>query len=441
MIRPVFVVLALAFAFASGASPARAEINILSVTSPGGIEAWLYEDHTIPILTIAASFLGGPALDPEGREGVMSLMTALLDEGAGELDSSAFSTALEDLAAQIDFSASGDDIRLSLTTLTETRDAATSLLRLALTEPRFDAEPVERLRGQTLALIEQDDADPETQAYLAFYAQAFPDHPYGRQSTGTQSSVTAISVGDLRAAHKAALTREHLRVAVVGNISPVELGSLLDDVFGALPEAGPGLPAVVAPHLSGKTTVIDFDTPQSVVFFGNAGMLVHDPDFIPAMLMDYVLGGGSLGTRLNEEMRVKRGLTYGVGTYLASGEFGSLYMGSFSSSNERVADAIRILRSEWGHMAESGLSAAELAKAKRYLTGEFPLRFDGSGNIAAQLLGLQLAGRDLGYINRRSDLIEAVTVQDTARVARRLLTPNELTMVIAGRPEGLGPDN
>jgi zinc protease len=438
MIRSALVVLAVTLA--SAASTARAEIEIVSVTSPGRIEAWLYEDHTLPILTIAASFLGGHGFDPEGREGTTSLMAALLNEGAGELDSTAFSTAVEDLAAQIGFAAGDDEVQLYATMLTETRDATLDLVRLALTEPRFDTEPVERLRAQTLATIQQSDADPRARAFTIFYAQAFPGHPYGRPTQGTEASVTAINVDGLRAAREAVLTREHLRIAVVGDITPGELGPLLDLVFGALPEAGPELPPVVAPQLSGKTTVIDFDTPQSVVMFGNAGFLSGDPDFIPAMLLDYILGGGSLGTRLGVEMRVKRGLTYGVNTWLAPGRFGGLYLGWFSSSNERVGEALRILRNEWARVARHGVTDAELAGAKRYLTGEYPLRFQGNANIATQLLGLQLSGLDADYVNRRSNLIETVTAADVARVARRLVQPDALTLVIAGRPEGIAAD-
>ena len=437
MIRAALTVLALAFAF--GTSAARAEINVVAVTSPGGIEAWLYEEHSIPILTIDASFLGGAGFDPAGREGTTTLMSALLDEGAGDLDSAAFSTAREDIVARIGFNTSDDDLRLSASMLTETRDRAIDLLRLALTEPRFDPEPVERIRAQTLASIQQSDADPQTRANFAFYADAFPGHPYGRPTQGTAASVAAITVEDLRAAHKAALTREHLRVAVVGDITPAELGPLLDRVFGALPATGPALPPVAAPHLSGKTTVIDVDTPQSVVVFGDGGILDEDPDIIPAMVMDHILGGGALSTRLGDEIRVKRGLSYGINTWLASGHFGGLYMGTFSSSNEHVAEAIGLLREEWKRMADEGVSEAELAAAKRYLTGEFPLRFDGNDQISRQLLGLQLIGADLGYINRRNDLVEAVTQADIARVARRLLQPDQLTMVIAGRPEGLAP--
>lgn len=432
---------AFVLALATGASVARAEIDVVAVTSPGGIEAWLYEDHSLPILTVDASFLGGATLDPEGRRGTAALMAALLDEGAGALDSTAFATAIEDLAAGIAFSASDDDVRLSATMLTDTRDAVIDLLRLALTEPRFDGEPVERLRAQTLASIRQDDTDPRSRAVTELYARTFAGHPYGSPTRGSAESVAAITVADLHAVREAALTRDRLRVAVVGDITPEALGPVLDRIFGALPETGPALPPVVEPQLSGTTTVLDFDTPQSMVLFANAGILADDPDIIPATVMDYVLGGGGLGTRLSEEIRVRRGLSYGAYTWLASGRFGALYMGTFSTSNRQAAQAIGVLRDEWARMAEGGITEAELASAKRYLTGEFPLRFNGSESIAAQLLALQVAGQDVDYVNRRSALIEAVTVEDVARVARRLLVPDALTLVIAGRPEGISADN
>lgn len=433
MIRAVLLAFLLAV---SGGVPARAEIHVVPVTSPGGIEAWLYEDHSLPILTIGASFLGGAVLDPEGKRGTANLMADLLDEGAGTLDSAAFATALEDIGAQIGFSASDDAVNLGAGMLTESRDATLDLLRLALTEPRFDREPLERIRAQILGGIRQSDADPQARAYHTFYEEAFPDHPYGLPSEGTAASVATITADDLRAARAALLTRAHLEVAVVGDITPQALGPVLDRVFGDLPAAGPDLPAVTEPRMTGETTVIDFDTPQSVVFFGNAGIATDDPDRVPAMIVDYVLGGG-MSARLSREIRVERGLTYGASTWLASGRFGSLYMGTFSSSNDQVGEAVGLLRDQWARMAADGPTDAELDGAKRYLTGAFPLRFNGSANIASELLALQVGGLDVGYVNRRSDLIEAVTASDAARVARRLVVPEDLTLVIAGRPKGI----
>jgi zinc protease len=216
---------------------------------------------------------------------------------------------------------------------------------------------------------------------------------------------------------------------------------VLDRLFGGLPATGPELPPVVQPALAGGTTIIDLDIPQSVVMFGHGGLMRDDPDFIPAFVLDHILGGGGFGSRLTEELREKRGLTYGIYTWLAPGDFGALYMGSFSTANANAGEALELVRAEWARMAEAGVSEAELEDAKRYLTGAYPLRFDGNARIAGQLIGLQTAGLDIDYVNIRNDLVEAVTREDIARVAARLLDPAALTTVIVGRPEGLPAGN
>lgn len=417
------------------AFPALA-IEIQPVTSPGGITVWLSEDHSIPMLTLEGSFRGGAALDPEGKEGAATLMSALLDEGSGDLDASAFAEARESLATRISFDASRDDIAVSARMLTENRDASAELIATALTEPRFDPDAVERVRGQLLSKLRSDETDPRALVGRAFFDAAFPGHTYSRPTDGTIASVTALDTGDLRAAETATLTRDRLSLAVVGDITPAELGPLVDKIFGALPASGPDLPPVATPALAGGIEVIDLDVPQSVVAFGVPGIPRDDPDFIPAFMMDYILGGGG-ESRLNEEVREKRGLTYGINTYLAPNDFGSLYMGHFASANARVGEAIDIVRAEWTRMAEEGVTEAELDAAKRYVTGAYPLRFSGAENIAGQLLRIQVAGLGLDYVNRRNGLVEEVTVADVSRVARRLLRPDLLTFVVVGRPENV----
>lgn len=325
--------------------------------------------------------------------------------------------------------------------LTENRDASIALLRDALVHPRFDPAAVERVRGQLLSNIRSDAADPDAISAKAFYSAAFPGHPYGRPNDGTLDSVTALQVSDLQSAHAAALVRDRLRLAVVGDITPAELGPLLDELFGGLPASGPALPPVMQPKLEGSLSVIDFDVPQSVVLFGQPGIARDDPDFIPAYLMDYILGGGGFGSRLTDEVREKRGLTYGISTWLAPNDFGWLYMGGFASANARVGEAIDIVRSEWKRMAEGGVTPEELDAAKRYLTGAYPLRFDGDENIASQLLRIQTSGLDIDYVNRRNALVEAVTAEDIARVARRMLQPDALTFVVVGKPQGVTATN
>ncbi len=423
------------------ALPARAEIEITEVVSPGGITAWLYEEHSIPILAIEASFLGGAALDPEGREGAVSLMTALLEEGAGELDATGFAEAREAVAARFGFSSSRDDVSVSAEMLTEFRDESLALFAAALTEPRFDETAFARVQAQIVSALRSEETDPDTLAGDAFYARAFPGHPYGRPAGGTPETMAALTLDDVRAAHEAALVRDRLRVAVVGDITAEELGPILDDLFGALPASGPALPEVVAPALDGSVEVIDLDIPQSVVMFGQPGIPRDDPDFIPAFVMDHMLGGGGFGSRLTEELREKRGLTYGIYTWLAPGDFGALYAGRFSSANDRVAEAIDLVRTEWLRMATEGVSEAELEASKRYLTGAYPLRFASNGSIAGQLLGLQTAGLDRDYVNERNALVEAVTVDDIRRVAQRILAPDQLSWTVVGRPEGVEATN
>lgn len=425
----------------AAALPARAEIDIVPVTSPGGITAWLVEDQTIPIITIEASFRGGAVLDSPETAGATNLMAALLEEGAGDMTATEFARAREDLAARFSFEGRLDSVSVSAEMLAENRDASVDLLRAALIEPRFDAGAFERVRAQVVASLRSDETDPQTIASRAFFAKAFDGHPYAQPVDGTLGSVAALEVEDMREAHRNALVRDRLFVAVVGAITPEELAPLLDRLFGDLPVGGPALPEIATPTLDGSTTVIDLDIPQSVVAFGQPGIARDDPDFIPAFVLDHILGGGGFGSRLTEEIREKRGLTYGIGTYLAPYDFGWLYQGEFSSANGRVAEALDILRAEWARIAEEGVSEEELEAAKQFLTGAYPLRFDGNARIASQLLGLQTAALGLEYVNTRNDQVNAVTVEQIARVAKRLVQPEALTTVVVGRPEGVAPTN
>jgi zinc protease len=421
--------------------PARAEIEITPVTSPGGITAWLYEDHTIPIVTLEASFRGGASVEDPEQAGVTSLMASLLSEGAGDLDASAFAEATESLASSMSFSASADGVSVSMTTLAENLDESFQLLRSALTEPSFDPDAFARTQARQLATLRADASDPNRIAARAFYADAFPGHPYATPADGLPETVEALDREAVIAAHGRALTRDRLMVAVVGAIEPEDLALRLDEVFGALPEEGPPLPEPAEAEIAGSVSVIDLGIPQSVVMFGHSGIPRDDEDFIPAFVMDHILGGGGFGSRLTEEIRERRGLTYGIYTYLAPGDYGWLYLGSFSASNERVAEAVALVRAEWARLAAEGVTEEELDAAKRYLTGAYPLRFDGNARIASQLLGLQTAGLGIDYVNERNALVEAVTTEDIARVADRILDPEMLTFVVVGRPEGLEATN
>ncbi|QDL93649.1 insulinase family protein [Paroceanicella profunda] len=423
------------------ALPLSAATDIEEVTSPGGIKAWLVQEHSIPIISLEISFAGGSALDPAGKEGAGNLSMALLEEGAGDRDAVAFARAAEGIGAQFGFSSGADSASVSASMLTENRDASVALLHDALTAPRFGEEAVERVRAQVLSGLRSDETDPQSIASKTFRELVFPDDPYGRSTDGTIESVTALTAADLRAAHDAMLVRSRARIGVVGDITPEELGKMLDTLFEGLPQDGPALPGHVEPNLTGGTTVQAFDTPQSVVVFAQKGIDRHDPDFFPAYVLNHILGGGGFSSRLTEEVREKRGLTYGVYSYLAGYDRANLWMGGVASANDRVGKAIEVIKAEWARMAQGGVTDRELQDAKTYLTGAYPLRFDSNSKIADILVGVQEEGLGIDYTTKRNDYVNAVTKEDIARVAKRLMTPDGLRFVVVGKPEGVTASN
>ena len=420
------------------ALPAHAEVKIEEVTSPGGITAWMVEDHSIPFTALELRFRGGTSLDAEGKRGAIYLMTATLEEGAGDLDARAYATELESLSASFDYDAGDDSVAISARFLSENRDAAMDLLRETIHQPRFDQEAVDRVRAQVLSGLASDAKDPQSIASDAFAAMAFGDHPYGSSAKGTIESVSALTREDMLAAHDAVFARDRVYVAAVGDITPEDLGTLLDDLLGDLPETGAPIPGPATIDIPGGETVIPFDTPQSVAVFGQRGIAREDDDFFAAYVMNQILGSGGFESRLMTEVREKRGLTYGVYSYLNPKDLGATYMGGVSSSNDRVREAMEVIRAEWQRMADEGVTQEELDAAKTYLTGAYPLRFDGNARIASIMVWMQMQGLPTDYITTRNDKVEAVTQADIQRVAKRLLDPEHLHFVIVGQPTDAG---
>jgi zinc protease len=397
-------------------------VEIERVVSPLGIEAWLVEDDTVPLVAMSFAFIGGAAQDPAERPGVANMLSGLLDEGAGDLDSKAFQAALDEFSIDISFDASRDAFAGSLKTLVENRDQAARLLRLALTTPRFDIDPVERIRAQIVAGIRSDESDPDSIAGETLIKAAFPDHPYGRPLEGTLDTVAAITVDDLRTFHRRTIARDNLRIAVVGAIDATSLARLLDDVFGSLP-AKAELSSVpdIEPASSERVDVV-MDIPQTVLSLAGKGITRSDPDFISASVATLILGGGGLSSRLYHEVREKRGLAYSVGIGLHVYDHAGLVVGGTKTRADQADNVVALIEAEIARFASEGPTEEELAKAKGYLIGSYALRFTTSTRIAGQLLAIQLDNLGIDYIDRRKDLIAAVTVDDVRRVAKRLFS-------------------
>lgn len=432
--------LALAAAvFVLYAVPAKAT-QIERVVSPGGIKAWLVEDHLNPIVSLHLAFRGGSALDPKGKEGLANMVSTLLDEGAGDLDSKTFQQTLEDNSITLRFSAARDSFGARVQVLTEYRDLAFDLLRQAMTQPRFDAEPVSRLRAQLLANLRHESEDADAIAGKTLMKTLYPDHPYGRPTGGTPDSVAAIQVADMRAFVKERLALDTLAIGVVGNITAKELAPLLDKTFGTLPaKAAPWKVPEVAPKTAGRTIVVEKPLKQSNILFADRGLMRKDPDFYAAYVMNHILGGGGFTSRLYSEVREKRGLAYSVYTYLHPMDRSAIYAGGAGTANARVAETLEVVRGEWDKLAKDGVTEAELTAAKQYLTGSFPLRFTATERIASILVGMQTEDLGIDYLDKRNSYIEAVSLDDIRRVARKLLHPDDLTIVVVGEPKDVKP--
>jgi len=421
----------------SGVTASRAA-RVQHVVSKAGLEAWLVEDYAVPLVAMEFALEGGSTQDPDGRMGAASMMSGLMDEGAGDLDAQAFHNALDDKAIEISFSSDSDSFHGRLKTMSRNIDAAFALLKLAVNQPRFDTDAIERVRAQMLAGLRHEANDPDALAGKAWREMAFPGHAYGRPARGTQDSVAAITRDDLVSLHQRFMQRSGLKLAVVGAIDATKLAALLDDVFGGLPERT-SLTKIEAVTMQGLGTrkVIDVDVPQSTIRFGLPGIGLHDPDHIPAMVLNHILGGGVFSARLFKEVREKRGLAYSVHSQLASFRHTASFIGGTSTKNERAAESLSVIEEEIRKLAADGPSAEELEKAQKYLIGSYDLRFDTSTKIAGQLAHLQAEGLPVTWLDERNQLVANVTLGDMARVGERLFKGKELVVAVAGRPIGM----
>lgn len=428
----------LSIVFAVFALPVFAATDIQTLTTKRGIDAWLVEDHNIPFVALEIRIKGGTSIEPMDQRGIVNLMMGLLEEGSGEMDARAFSMARDSLAANFGYDAYSDAVSISARFLTENRDQAIALLRQSIVDPRFDQDAIDRVRGQVESIIQSQEKNPDEMVSRAWDSEAYGNHPYASQDIGTADTLATITATDLKDIHRDIMVQDRVIVSAVGDISAAELSDLIDDLLGDLPISSPlPFPDRAVIGLKSGVRVIPFETPQSVILFGSEGINRNDPDFFAAFVLNTIFGGGNFENRLMIELREKRGLTYGVGTYLSSRDYADLFVGKFATANDRVGEAIQVVQDVWRDIAANGVTQDELDQAKTYLTGAYPLRFDGNAKIANILIGMQYDGLTPDYVKNRNDVINAVSLQDVKRVAERVIQPEALRFMIVGSPQGL----
>lgn len=393
---------------------------------------WFQEDHTVPMVAVSISLPAGSIYDPATKPGLAAFAAYLFNEGAGNLTSSAYQDELARRAIQLTLSPDRDYFTLSFLTLTANAKDAFRLIGLALQRPRFDADAIARVRAQMLQSLQQEGEDPEALAARRFYEIFFAGHPYAHETGGTPAGLAAITAGDLKAFARTHWVRGGVKIAIAGDIDAATLTSLLKAAFEPLPAAAPPSPPRVTRFAGPTVTVVPMAVPQSAAMFGLPGILRSDRDYLAGYVANQIMGGGDFSSRLTSEVREKRGLTYGVSTNFGDFRVVGYIIGEVASKRESMSESLAVIRDVLKKYAQEGPSEAELADAKTYLTGSYPLAFSSNAGIAAQLNSFQREGLPIDYVSRRNGLINALTLADVQRAAQRLFNPARLTVVVAG---------
>jgi len=420
----------------SFATPSLAATKIQHLISPGGIEAWFVQDATVPLIAMEYAFGGGAAQDPADKPGVANMVASLIDEGSGDLDSKTFHERLDRRAIELSFSATRDYFRGSLRMLKDNKDEAFDLLHMALTSPHFDATDVERIRSQIISGLRRDTTNPNALAGRKFLEIAYGDHPYGRQASGTLESVPTITVADMKDYVRRVIAKDTLKIAVVGDVDPATLGKLLDQTFGGLPAKASltPVPDIVAAKPP-QRAFVPLDVPQTVISFGGPGIMRHDPNFMAAYVVNHIIGGGGLSSRLYHEVREKRGLAYSVYQTLLWMDHSALFIGNTGTRADRAGETLDAVEKEIRRMAEEGPTQQELDEAKSYLKGSQMLQLDTSSKLASGLLQYQLDRLPIDYLEKRNAIVDAVTLADAKAVAKRLWGQGLLTVIVGRAPQ------
>ncbi|WP_322518274.1 pitrilysin family protein [Rhodopseudomonas palustris] len=424
------------------AAPGFAAAKIQNLVTPGGIHAWFVQDATVPLISMEYSFGGGASQDPADKPGVGHMVANLLDEGSGDMDSATFHERLDRRAIELSYAVTRDTFRGSLRMLTENRDEAFGLLHTSLTAPRFEAKDVERIRAQLISTLRRQSLDPNTMATRKFLEVAFGNHPYGRPSTGTLESLPKVTIDDMKAYTGRVLAKDTLKIAVVGDVDAATLAKLLDDTFGSLPAKAQLTPvADIVASKPPQRSFVPLDVPQTVVMFGGPGLKRHDPDFMAGYVVNHILGGGSLSSRLYREVREKRGLAYSIYVSMLWMQHSALFTGATGTRADRATQSIEAIDAEIKRIADEGPTQQELDEAKSYLKGSQMLSLDTSAKLAQALLQYQNDGLPIDYIAKRNAIVDAVTLDDAKRAAKRLWSDGLLTVVVGRTPQAAADPN
>jgi zinc protease len=421
-------------------TPAHA-VDIQEVKgSKSGVKAWLVENHKLPIIAMRFAFQGGSEQDTADKQGLAALTMRALTEGAGTFDAAAFQQQLADKSITIGFSAERDMLSGGLKCLSVDKETAFDLLRLSLTEPRFESTDIERLRAQQLSGIKQQFSNPGWQARYALLSQLFAGHPYSQRRLGTLQTLPSLTRDDIKTFAANHLARNTLTVAVAGDITADELSVALDKIFADVPaKARLKFVGDVQEMKEFPSILVRRKGTQTELLFAMPGPKRSDPDYYATEVANYILGGGGFASRLMQDVRDKSGLTYGISTDVSSSQHAGLIVGHTAVDNPKTAEALEVIRENMRRFHDDGPTLQEVVAAKDYLTGAMPLMLTSTDKIAGLMVHMQRENLGRDYLDRYVNIIRSVTERDIERALTRFFNPEKLTLVMVGLPEKVVP--
>ena len=414
-------------------------LDIKEIKTNSGITVWLVEDHSLPIISMDFSFKGaGSIRNTSKKQGTARLLSNMLDEGAGELKSQEFQKQLSDHSISLSFGSGRDNFGGSLKTLTRHKEKAFELLKLTLTKPRFDQEPLNRMRDANIARIRNSMGKPDWIKARIFNDKAFENHPYALNSGGTITSLNKITADDLQNHMKEWLTLDHLHIGIMGDITAQEVTQMVEDVFSGLPRTREKKPVEKIEIQNQKTAFLyEKDIPQTMITIAMPAFDNLDPDYYALQIMNYIYGGSGFGSRLMAEAREKRGLTYGIYSSHSHQDYIDYLSIGTSTKRQSTSEMLDIIYTEMDKIKQTPVETQTLQDAKSYLTGSIPLSLTSTDRISSMLLSLQMNERPADYLDTYSDKINAVTAEDVQKVAKRVLDKNKAIVVMVGKPENI----
>jgi zinc protease len=413
-------------------------IKVQDLTSPKGQRVWIVEHHHSKVISLALVFRdAGAKSDPRNKEGRAQIASALFDEGAGDYDTQQLKRKFLENKVQWNVACGEDVLEVFLRFPAENLEAVAQLLKLVLTKPHYQQDALDRNRNEMLTQIPQSLHEEGIVAQMALDELIYPQqHPYSRTPKHTLAALPGLTLDDIKAYRKERLSRDHIEITAVGDITPQAFLTLLDDIIANLPEKAIPLAIedVKLEHL-GEEKLVTMDIPQSFIYYLQPGISHSDPDFIPATLMARILGSGAWESRLWNEVREKRGLAYHLDLGMHNHDHVHILLGQASSKNETAKQVIELIRAAWQEIYDHSITQKELDLATDYALGAFVLRFDSTASICKILAHLQRIKMSPTYVNERNALVAKVTLEDMNRIVKKLINTKELTFVIAGNPQ------